>query len=223
LEDAGMSVQMAEYVCHAVIRHFRDFQAYQDAAAQKTWGFQKPKQRADFPIGIMGLGVLGQRVAQALRGFDYTVNGWSQSKKDIQGISCYSGQHEFHEFLAATKVLVCLLPLTEQTASIMNEANMLRLQAGAYIINVARGQHVVDEDLVRLLDAGHLSGATLDVFREEPLPPNHAFWRHPKITVTPHASARTLRDESIAQIAGKMLAMCRGESISGIVNPQLGY
>jgi glyoxylate/hydroxypyruvate reductase A len=171
----------------------------------------------------MGLGVLGQRVAQALRGFDYTVNGWSQSKKDIQGISCYSGQHEFHEFLAATKLLVCLLPLTEQTANIINEANMLRLQAGAYIINVARGQHVVDEDLLRLLDAGHLSGATLDVFREEPLPPNHAFWLHPKITITPHASARTLRDESIAQIAGKMLAMSRGEIISGIVNPQLGY
>jgi glyoxylate/hydroxypyruvate reductase len=223
LEDAGMSVQMAEYVCHAVIRYFRDFASFQDAAVSKRWGFKKPKRREEFPIGVMGLGVLGQRVAQALRGFDFKVNGWSQSKKEIDGIQTYSGQDQFHAFLTASKVLVCLLPLTDQTANVMNLANLQRLQDGAYIINVARGQHLVEEDLIQLIDAGHIAGATLDVFREEPLPAAHAFWSHPKITVTPHTSARTLRDESIAQIAQKIAALSRGEVINGVVNLQRGY
>lgn len=223
LEDAGMSVQMAEYVCHAVIRHFRDFAAYEHASLSKQWSFQKPKRREDFPIGVMGLGVLGQRVAKTMCNFDYKVNGWSQRKKEINGVSTYAGQGEFQAFLAASKVLVCLLPLTDRTINIMNEATLQNLQSGAYVINVARGQHLVEEDLLRLIDSGHLAGATLDVFREEPLPAGHAFWSHPKITVTPHASARTLRDESIAQIAGKIMAMSRGDAISGVVNQQLGY
>jgi glyoxylate/hydroxypyruvate reductase len=216
-------VQMAEYVCHAVIRYFRDFASYDDAAISKRWEFQKPKRREEFPIGVMGLGVLGQRVAQALCGFDFKVNGWSQSKKEIEGIQTYAGHDQFHAFLAASKVLVCLLPLTDQTANVMNLANLQRLQIGAYIVNVARGQHLVEEDLIQLIDAGHIAGATLDVFREEPLPAAHAFWSHSKITVTPHTSARTLRDESIAQIAQKIAALSRGEAITGVVNLQRGY
>ena len=223
LEDAGMSVQMAEYVCHAVIRHFRDFAAYDHAASSRQWSFQKPKRREDFPIGVMGLGVLGRRVAKTLCNFDFKVNGWSQRKKEINGVSAYAGRSEFQAFLAASKVLVCLLPLTDQTINIMNEATLQSLQSGAYVINVARGQHLVEEDLLRLIDSGHLAGATLDVFREEPLPAGHAFWTHPKITVTPHASARTLRDETISQIARKILALSRGAVISGVVNQQLGY
>ena len=98
-----------------------------------------------------------------------------------------------------------------------------RLQPGAYVINVARGAHLVEDDLIALLDAGHLAGATLDVFRTEPLPAGHAFWSHPRITITPHTSARTLREESIAQIAGKIGALERGEAIAGIVDPARGY
>jgi glyoxylate/hydroxypyruvate reductase len=118
---------------------------------------------------------------------------------------------------------VCLLPLTPETQGIMNKANLSRLQPGGYVINVARGAHLVDEDLVALLDSGHLAGATLDVFRTEPLPAGHPFWAHPKVTVTPHTSARTLRDETIAQIAGKLLAHERGEPIAGVVDRQRGY
>ncbi|MBM3398232.1 MAG: glyoxylate/hydroxypyruvate reductase A, partial [Betaproteobacteria bacterium] len=127
------------------------------------------------------------------------------------------------EFLRATRVLVNLMPLTAETENILNKDTLSQLQQGAYVINVARGKHLVDEDLIALIDRGHLAGATLDVFRTEPLPLSHPFWQHPKITVTPHTSARTLREESIAQIVGKMQALQRGEAINGVVDPQRGY
>jgi len=226
LDDAGMSVQMAEYVCHAVIRHFREFDAYEADTRHGKWSFRKPRERTDFPVGIMGLGVLGARVARALVQFEFPVNGWSRSPKAprlLDGVKCFSGSDGFKDFLAASRVLVCLLPLTPDTRDIMNRDHLSRLQAGAYVINVARGAHLVDDDLLALLDSGQLSGATLDVFRTEPLPPEHRFWNHPKITVTPHTSARTLRSESIAQIAGKMAALQRGEPVAGVVESSRGY
>ena len=223
LDDAGMSVQMAEYVCHAVIRHFREFDAYEADTRQGKWSFRKPRARADFPVGVMGLGVLGERVARALRTFEFPVNGWSRSPKAVEGVQCFSGIQGFKDFLAASRVLVCLLPLTPDTRDIMNRTTLSQLQAGGYIINVARGAHLVDDDLLALLDNGHLAGATLDVFRTEPLPPGHPFWTHPSITVTPHTSARTLRSESIAQIAGKLIALQRGQAVAGIVDSARGY
>ena len=223
LDDAGMSVQMAEYVCHAVIRHFREFDGYEADTRAGKWSYRKPSIRADFPVGVMGLGVLGERVARALLQFDFPVSGWSRSPKQIDGIRCFSGPAQFDEFLKSSKVLVCLLPLTADTRDIMRRETLLKLQAGGYVINVARGGHLVEEDLIALIDEGHLAGATLDVFRTEPLPPSHPFWQHPKITVTPHTSARTLRDESIAQIVGKIKAMEQGLAVAGIVEPQRGY
>lgn len=223
LDDAGMSVQMAEFVCHAVIRHFREFDGYQADVAQGQWSYRKPRLRADYPVGVMGLGVLGERVARALAQFDFPVNGWSRSPKAVDGVRAFTGMGQLPEFLAASRFLVCLLPLTPDTQDILNRDTLARLQPGGYVINVARGAHLVDADLIALLDSGHLAGATLDVFRTEPLPAEHPFWRHPKITVTPHTSARTLRDESITQIAGKIRALARGEPIAGVVDPQRGY
>ncbi len=223
LDDAGMSAQMAEYVCHAVIRHFREFDGFAADVAQRIWSFRKPRRRAEFPIGVMGLGVLGERVAKALASFEFPVNGWSRSAKVIEGVRCFTGPEQLDAFLAATRVLVCLLPLTPDTRDIMRLGTLARLKPGGYVINVARGAHLVDEDLITLIDRGHLSGATLDVFRTEPLPQGHPFWHHPKITVTPHTSARTLRDESIAQIVAKIQAMERGEPVAGIVEPGRGY
>ncbi|MFN5349335.1 MAG: 2-hydroxyacid dehydrogenase [Polaromonas sp.] len=226
LDDAGMSVQMAEYVCHAVIRHFREFDGYEADVAVGKWSYRKPRARADFPVGVMGLGVLGERVALALKQFDFPVRGWSRSAKAVDGVQCFSGTNGLDDFLAATRILVCLLPLTPETDSILNQRHLTRLLPGGYVINVARGGHVVDDDLIALIDSGHLAGATLDVFRQEPLPPEHPFWKHPKITVTPHTSARTLRAESIAQIAGKIQALHGGAaiaSIAGIVDTTKGY
>jgi glyoxylate/hydroxypyruvate reductase A len=223
LDDAGMSVQMAEYVCHAVIRHFREFDGYEADVRQGRWSYRKPRSRADFAVGVMGLGVLGSRVAQALRVFEFPVNGWSRSPKALDGVRGFSGREGFNDFLAASRVLVNLLPLTPDTQDILSRDTLSRLQPGGYVINVARGAHLVDEDLLALLDEGHLAGATLDVFRTEPLPAGHPFWTHPSIAVTPHTSARTLRDESIAQIAGKIRALEQGEPIAGIVDPVRGY
>ncbi|MBU1351320.1 MAG: glyoxylate/hydroxypyruvate reductase A [Gammaproteobacteria bacterium] len=223
LDDAGMAVQMAEYVCHAVIRHFREFDGYETDMAGGRWGYRKPRMRTDFPIGVMGLGVLGERVAKALAQFDFPINGWSRSPKAIEGVRGFAGAEQFNDFLAASRVLVNLLPLTPDTANVINKDTLARLQPGAYVINVARGAHLVDEDLIAAIENGHVAGATLDVFRTEPLPAGHAFWNHPRITITPHTSARTLRDESIAQIARKMAALQRGEAVAGVVNPGRGY
>jgi glyoxylate/hydroxypyruvate reductase A len=229
LDDAGMSVQMAEYVCHAVIRHFREFDRYEADIAEGKWSYRKPRLRTDFPIGVMGLGVLGERVSRALAQFDFPVRGWSRSPKTIDGVQCFSGDvggQGFQDFLAASRILVCLLPLTPDTQGIMNLDTLSRLQPGGYVINVARGSHLVDGDLITLIDNGHLAGATLDVFRTEPLPADHAFWKHPKITITPHTSARTLREESIAQIAKKIRSLAAGAPIStlaGVVDPKKGY
>jgi len=223
LDDAGMSVQMAEYVCQAVIRHFRELDVSEAEMAAGRWAYRKPRQRADFAVGVMGLGVLGARVAQALQVFEFPVNGWSRSPKSLDGVRGFAGEAELPGFLAASRVLVNLLPLTAQTQDILNHHHLSRLSPGGYVINVARGAHLVDADLLALLDGGHLAGATLDVFRTEPLPADHPFWRHPRITLTPHTSARTLRDESVAQIARKIRALEAGESIAGVVDHALGY
>jgi glyoxylate/hydroxypyruvate reductase A len=223
LDDAGMSVQMAEYVCHAVIRHFREFDAYDADTQAGKWSFRKPRSRADFAVGVMGLGVLGERVAKALQVFEFPVNGYSRSPKAVAGVRCFSGAQALPDFLAATRVLVNLMPLTPETENILNHATLSQLPQGGYVINVARGKHLVEDDLVALIDSGHLAGATLDVFRTEPLPAAHPFWQHPKITVTPHTSARTLREESIAQIVGKIRALGRGEPIPGLVDTVRGY
>jgi glyoxylate/hydroxypyruvate reductase A len=223
LDDAGMAVQMAEYVCHAVIRHFRELDVYAADISHGQWTFHKPRNRADFSVGVMGLGVLGQRVAQALTQFEFPVNGWSRSPKVMPGVRGFNGRAQLDAFLACSRILVNLLPLTFDTQGILNRDTLSRLQPSGYVINVARGAHLVDDDLLALLDRGHLAGATLDVFRTEPLPLKHPFWQHPKITITPHTSARTLRETSIAQIAGKLEALERGETVVGRVDLGRGY
>ncbi|AOS77504.1 MULTISPECIES: 2-hydroxyacid dehydrogenase [Hydrogenophaga] len=223
LDDAGMSVQMAEFACHAVIRHFRELDGYEADVREGRWSYRKPRARADYPVGVMGLGVLGERVARALTVFDFPVHGWSRSPKAIDGVTCHSGEAQLDAFLSSCRVLINLLPLTPETENILNRRTLGLLKPGGYLVNLARGAHVVDEDLLALLDSGHLAGATLDVFRTEPLPAAHGFWNHLKITVTPHTSARTLREESIDQIARKIAALGRGESVVGEVDRQRGY
>ncbi len=226
LDDAGMAVQMAEYVCHAVIRHFREFAAIEQDTRAGRWQQRPPLERQDFPVGVMGLGVLGQRVLRSLASFEFPLRGWSRTPHAIPGVETFAGPQELPRFLAASRVLVNLLPLTPETENILNAHTLSQLQRGGVLINVARGRHLADEDLIALLDSGHLAAATLDVFRQEPLPAGHAFWRHPRITVTPHTSARTLRQESLAQITAKIRALQAGaapEALGGHVRAQVGY
>lgn len=226
LDDAGMAVQMAEFVCQAVIRHYRELDPVEADARGGNWRQRKPRRRADFPVGVMGLGVLGKRVLAALKAFEFPLRGWSRTPQAIDGVRTYCGPSQWPEFLASTRVLINLLPLTPETENILNRDTLSRLQAGGYLINVARGRHLVDADLLDLLASGQLSGAALDVFRQEPLPAEHPFWRHPLISITPHTSARTLRDESIAQIIGKISRLEAGadpHSLGGWVRTELRY
>ena len=223
LEDAGMAVQMAEYVAQAVIRFFRGLDQYEADMADGVWQHQRNPKRADYPVGVMGLGKMGERVAKALTVFDFKVNGWSRSLRDMDGVQCFGGMAQLDDFLRQSRILVNLLPLHAETENIINARTLALLQPGAYVINVGRGGHLVDMDLIAQIDSGHVSGAMLDVFREEPLPENHVFWKQPKIILTPHTSARTLAADSIAQIVGKVAAMSRGEPVTGRVNLSKGY
>ena len=226
LDDAGMAVQMAEYVCQAVIRFFRELDAVEGDTRAGRWQQRKPHSRSDYPVGVMGLGVLGQRVLTALRTFEFPLRGWSRTPHDLPGVQTFCGPDQWHAFLSGSRILVNLLPLTPATENILDRAALERLPAGAMVINVARGRHLVDDDLLALLDSGHLAAALLDVFRQEPLPPEHRFWHHPRITITPHTSARTLRRESVAQMVAKMAALQAGatpQSLGGLVRPQVGY
>ncbi len=226
LDDAGMAVQMAEYVCQAVIRHFRELPALEQDSRAGRWQQREPRARQDCAVGVMGLGVLGRRVLQALAAFEFPLCGWSRTPQRIEGVATWAGPEGLSDFLSATRVLVNLLPLTPETENLLNRRTLGQLQPGGYLINVARGRHLVDDDLLALLDSGHLAGATLDVFRQEPLPPEHAFWREPRITVTPHTSARTLREESLGQIVAKIRALEAGsapERLGGLVQAHVGY
>jgi len=223
LNDAGMAVQMAEYVCHMLIRHTREFDVYAAQATEQRWKMRRPINRADFPVGVMGLGSIGRRVAEAIAAFGYPTFGWSHSPKSLPGISTFSGYDQFDDFLSSVRGLVCLLPLTSETKGILNVTTLSKLKPNGYLINVARGSHLVEEDLLEVLNNGTLAGAAIDVVRQEPLPADHTFWVHPKITLTPHISAVTLREESVEQIAGKIKALARGDAVEGVVDFARGY
>jgi len=223
LDDAGMAEQMVEYVCHTVLRRYREFDAYVEQQREALWRQRPRLSKREFVIGVLGAGVLGAAVASALVRADFPVRVWSRTQKSIAGVTSFAGSEELDAFLSMTHVLVCLLPLTRETANLIDREHLSRLPRGAYVVNVARGALVVDADLLALLDDGHLAGATLDVFRDEPLPPEHPFWHHPRVVLTPHVSAVTRVEESVAQIAGKIRRLEAGLPITGVVDRQQGY
>src|SRR5690554_1537543 len=223
LEDAGMSVQMAEYVAYHVIKFSRDMTIYESQRAENVWRIHRPIERKTWPIGILGLGHIGKRVARTLAALEYPVHGWARSQHQVEGVQTYAGQDQLKNFLGETRVLVNTLPLTPETQDILNYELMSSLKPNAILINVGRGEHLVEEDLCRAIEDGHISHAVLDVFRQEPLPAEHPFWQMPQIAITPHVSARTLRDDMLAQITGKIRALEAGQTITGIVDMERGY
>lgn len=223
LEDAGMTEQMVEYACYAVLRCYREADAYAEQQRVGLWRQRRRIDKRSFGVGILGLGVMGAAVAQALARFGFPLFGWSRAQKTIDGVTSYAGPGGLDAVLGEARVLICLLPSTRETRSLLDRARLSRLPRGACVVNLARGDILVDDDLVALLDEGHLAAAILDVFRDEPLPAAHAFWHHPKITVTPHVSAATLIDESVAQIAAKIRRMEAGLPVAGVVGRERGY
>ena len=224
LEDAGMAQQMAEYAIYGVIHHQRHMQIYLAQQRDKHW--QQPEDRGNVrrpTVGVLGLGEMGGTVATRLAAFGYTVHGWSRSQRQIEGVKTFAGSNGLADFLAGTDVLVSMLPLTESTRGLINAKTLAQLPRGAFLVNAGRGGHLVDADVVAALDSGQLGGALLDVFHEEPLPKDHAYWSHPKVIVTPHIAATTPIKDACAQIVDKIAVMERGGVVSGIVDPKVGY
>lgn len=218
IDDAGMADQMAEYVTHAALGYYRRLDEHAENIRQRQWRFIMPYERQDFSIGIMGLGVLGSRIASALAQFNFPLRGWSRTAKQLPGVESFAGDAQLADFLKGTRLLICVLPLTPHTQDILNRQTLSALAPESYLINVARGAHLVEEDLLALVQSGHIKGATLDVFRQEPLPADHPFWNEPRIVITPHMSAMTLRADSVRQISNKIAAIERGEAVAGVVD-----
>lgn len=159
----------------------------------------------------MGPRVLGSRVIEALRSFEFPVNGWSRTRRQFDGVRCYAGADEFAGFFATTRVLVCMLPLTPQIRGIVNAAHRCQLEPAGCLINLARGGLVVGDDLLAALDCGQLTAAVLDVMQEEPLSVAHRLWLHPAVTLTAHVAGITTRDETIAQWSRRYKPWRRGK------------
>lgn len=222
--EPGLTEGMTEYVCLHVLRWHRDAPAYEHQQGERVWK-QVPHQRIarERRVGILGLGVLGQDAARALAQLRFDVAGWSRTAKRVEGVTCFHGDAGLPPFLARTEILVCLLPLTPDTENILDAKLFAGLPPGAVVINAARGKLQVEEDLLAALDSGHLAGATLDVFRAEPLPAEHPFWTHPKVTVTPHVAAITQARTGIRHIADAIGRARRGEPLLHLVDRQRGY
>jgi glyoxylate/hydroxypyruvate reductase A len=223
LEDAGMAGPMADYCLHELLRIAGRHDAYAAQQSRARWHEWPAYSRAELPVGVLGVGVLGAHVARHLACAGFTVRGFARGPKAIEGVEVLHGASGWHTFLAATRVLILLAPRTPETEDLIDAAALARLRPGGWVINVARGALVVDADLVAALDAGHLAGATLDVFREEPLPAPHPFWHHPRVRVTPHVSAPTQVAASAEQVADKLRAMAGGATPGGLVDRARGY
>ncbi|MGQ8705616.1 glyoxylate/hydroxypyruvate reductase GhrA [Serratia sp. TSA_198.1] len=223
LEDTGMAQQMQEYALSYVLRYFRRFDEYHLLQQQQKWQPLDPHQQDNFIIGILGAGVLGKSVAQKLVELGFNVRCWSRSPKQIDGVESFAGAEQRTAFLEGTRLLINLLPNTPETAGILNRHLFAHLVPGAYLINIARGAHLVEDDLLQALEQGQIAAATLDVFVNEPLPQAHPFWRHPRVTITPHIAAITLPEQAMDQIAANIRILEAGQTPAGVVDVQLGY
>jgi glyoxylate/hydroxypyruvate reductase A len=223
LEDAGMGPLMADYCLHELLRIAGRHDAYEAQQRSRQWQELPAFAREELPIGIVGVGVLGAQVGAHLTRAGFTVRGFARSAKSIEGIEVMHGEGAWPAFLAASRVLILLAPHTPQTDNLIDAAALRLLQPQGWLINVARGALVVEADLIAELDSRRLAGATLDVFRREPLPADDPLWHHRAIRITPHVSAPTQVGPSAEQVAGKIGALARGERPSGQIDRQRGY
>ena len=215
--------RMREYVCAQVLRFHRGLDLLDEAAARSQWA-----PRADPPadqrvVGIMGLGSMGLLCAQTLASLGFAVHAWTRSPRAVPDIKTWAGPAEFDDFLATVDILVCLLPLTDATRSILSAKTFSRLKPDACLINVGRGDHLVEDDLIPALESGQLRAAALDVFQIEPLPQEHPFWDHPNVHVTPHVASLISPDLGATLIANNLRRFIAGESVPDLVPVGRGY
>lgn len=212
LVDRCLTQGMSEYVIYWVIHYHRKMGVYAKFRADNVWKRMRQADAEQRRVGILGLGELGGDAAEKLVPLHYQVAGWSRSRKEIPGVESFHGEDQLIPFLNRTEILVCLLPLTPDTTGIINKETLAGLPEGASIINCARGGHVVDDDLLAALDSGHIEAATLDVFHTEPLPADHPYWSHPKVTITPHMASLTVPNSSTEWYVKNIERMERGEA-----------
>lgn len=215
--------QMKEYVLGATINIQRNFARYIRQKDEGKWQVHNHRSAPNWQIGVMGLGELGGPVAKQLAQTGYQVVGWSRSKKKLQGVTCFAGHEELETFLRNTQILICLLPLTPTTEGILDLDLFKKLSNPAWIINVARGEHLVDEDLIYALDSNILQGAWLDVFSNEPLPDRHPFWNRANVMVTPHIASITQPEEVAEQIVENYKRALSGMALNYAVDRDQGY
>ncbi|MFH6603839.1 2-hydroxyacid dehydrogenase [Maribacter algicola] len=221
--DTMLAQDMSEHVVAVIFSYLKHLGHYRIAQTRKIWRPMQYHRIKDFKVGILGLGVLGSVLAKDLVRFGFRVQGWSNSKKSLGHVKSFAGQEQLYQFLQTTEILVCLLPLTDNTTGILNAALFKQLPRGAYLINVARGGHVIDADLIEYLDNDHLSGACLDVFHEEPLPADHPFWEHDRIHMTPHYASVSDTESVVPQILENFRRLQMGEPLLNVVSKERGY
>ncbi|MCY1283808.1 Glyoxylate/hydroxypyruvate reductase A [compost metagenome] len=221
--EPGIINGMVEYVSLAVLALHRDFFDYVAAKAARTWEPLEVPPASSRTIGVMGMGSLGSAVLQRLAAYGFRLRGWNRSPRLVDGVESFAGPDQLQPFLAGCDILICLLPLTPATKGILNRELFSALPAGAALINVGRGPHLVDADLLEALDSGQLSRAILDVTDPEPLPADHPFWAHPRVFLTPHVASMTQPETAAPILMENVRRHQRGEPLSDVIDRSRGY
>jgi glyoxylate/hydroxypyruvate reductase len=222
LKDPGIIGYMVEYVLLYLLSHRRSQATYQRQQIDRRWEIHIPAFPGEVRVAVLGLGSIGQRFAQAFLSLGYQVHGWARGPHDLPGVACHHGRDQLAACIGPCDYVICVLPETSETRDIINTETLTLMKRGAYFINVGRGRLVVEADLLAALASGQLSGAVLDVFRTEPLPPESPLWSHPKVVVTPHESGGTPQG-SLAHIAENYRRLLAGQALINIADPARGY
>jgi len=223
ISDPEMGRMMSQYLLTCVLRHFREFSTFERARAERRWAYVHPRETRECTVGMMGLGQLGAMAAQAFVREGFQVLGWSRSAKALPGVETFAGLDQLPAFLARSEICAMLLPLTPETENLMTAERFAQLPRGAKFVNAGRGMTVDEDALVAALRSGHIAEATLDVFREEPLPPTHPLWALPQVLITPHLASVGIPRTAAKQIVANLARVRQGERPFNEVQPTRGY
>ena len=221
--DAGLASQMSEYALYGVLHFHRSMQQYAEQQRRAVWRQLSAVPASRRTVGVMGLGVLGGDFVRKLVPLGFKVLGWSRTPKSLPGVTTFHGPEGLSAFLGQTEILANFLPLTSDTTGILSASTFGQLPRGACVINIARGAHLDERDLLAALDQGQVGGAMLDVFQREPLPPEHPFWHHPRAVITPHVAAQAIAELMVAQVIDNIRRIERGQRPLGLVDRRRGY